>query len=69
MNISDPPQPPFLLIAKMFLVGREESLMMHKESPPAKNSFLEDLDRLDVSLFSQIKIFKRTVVSVMHILT
>ncbi|XP_056255645.1 protein misato homolog 1 isoform X1 [Seriola aureovittata] len=26
---------------------REGSLMMHKESPPAKNSFLEDLDKLD----------------------
>ncbi|GAA6233230.1 protein misato homolog 1 isoform X1 [Lates japonicus] len=25
----------------------EGSLMMHKESPPAKNSFLEDLDKLD----------------------
>lgn len=24
--------------------------MMHKESPPAKNSFLEDLDKLDVSI-------------------
>lgn len=23
--------------------------MMHKESPPAKNSFLEDLDKLEVS--------------------
>lgn len=40
--------------------------MMHKESPPAKNSFLDDLDRLDVSLFSQIKTFKRTVMSVTH---
>lgn len=29
--------------------GREGSLMMHEESPPAKNSFLEDLDKLDVS--------------------
>lgn len=25
----------------------EDSLMMHKESPPSKNSFLEDLDKLD----------------------
>uniref|UniRef100_A0A3Q0SMA0 Protein misato homolog 1 n=1 Tax=Amphilophus citrinellus TaxID=61819 RepID=A0A3Q0SMA0_AMPCI len=25
----------------------EGSIMMHKESPPAKNSFLEDLDKLD----------------------
>lgn len=40
--------------------------MMHKESPPAKNSFLEDLDRLDVSLFPQIKTFKGTVMSVTH---
>lgn len=24
--------------------------MMHKESPPQKNSFLEDLDRMDVSV-------------------
>ena len=24
--------------------------MMHKESPPAKNPFLEDLDTLDVSV-------------------
>ncbi|XP_039977266.1 protein misato homolog 1 isoform X2 [Xiphias gladius] len=28
-------------------VSWEGSLMMHKESPPAKNSFLEDLDKLD----------------------
>lgn len=27
--------------------------MMHKESPPAKNSFLEDLDKLDVSIYSR----------------
>lgn len=40
--------------------------MMHKESPPAKNSFLEDLDRLDVRFFSQIKAFKRTAMSVTH---
>lgn len=25
--------------------------MMHKESPLAKNSFLEDLDKLDVSIY------------------
>lgn len=25
--------------------------MTHKESPPVKNSFLEDLDKLDVSVF------------------
>lgn len=24
--------------------------MMHEESPPAKNPFLEDLDKLDVSV-------------------
>lgn len=24
--------------------------MIHEESPPAKNPFLEDLDRLDVSI-------------------
>lgn len=24
--------------------------MMHQESPPAKNLFLEDLDKLDVSI-------------------
>lgn len=29
--------------------------MMHEESPPAKNSFLEDLDKLDVSIKSEIK--------------
>ncbi|KAM6899456.1 protein misato homolog 1 [Xenentodon cancila] len=28
-------------------VSWEGSLVMHKESPPAKNSFLEDLDKLD----------------------
>lgn len=26
---------------------------MHEESPPAKNSFLEDLDKLDVSISSR----------------
>lgn len=29
--------------------------MMHKESPPSKNSFLEDLDKLDVSFHRKIK--------------
>ena len=28
---------------------RDGSLLMHKESPPSKNPFLEDLDKLDVS--------------------
>lgn len=27
--------------------------MMHEESPPAKNSFLEDLDKLDVRISSR----------------
>lgn len=39
----------------MCFFDREDSLMMHKESPPSKNSFLEDLDKLDVSFHSQIK--------------
>lgn len=29
--------------------------MMHKESPPEKNSFLEDLDKLDVSIYDRVK--------------
>lgn len=37
---------------KMCCVDREDSLMMHKESPPSKNCFLEDLDKLDVSFHS-----------------
>lgn len=39
----------------MCCVDRQDSLMMHKESPPSKNSFLEDLDKLDVSFHSQIE--------------
>uniref|UniRef100_A0A3Q3WS48 Protein misato homolog 1 n=1 Tax=Mola mola TaxID=94237 RepID=A0A3Q3WS48_MOLML len=39
----------FCLTYKCAPSGREGSLMMHKESPPAKNFFLEDLDKLDVS--------------------
>lgn len=35
----------------MCFLGRQDSLMMHQESPPSKNSFLEDLDKLDVSCF------------------
>uniref|UniRef100_A0A3B5AN75 Protein misato homolog 1 n=1 Tax=Stegastes partitus TaxID=144197 RepID=A0A3B5AN75_9TELE len=31
------------------LQNLDGSLLMHKESPPAKNSFLEDLDKLDVT--------------------
>lgn len=27
--------------------------MMHKESPPEKNTFLEDLDKLDVSIYGE----------------
>lgn len=30
---------------------REGNLMMHKESPSEKNSFLQDLDKLDVSIY------------------
>lgn len=41
----------FCLTYKCAPSGREGSLMMHKESPPAKNFFLEDLDKLDVSVF------------------
>lgn len=37
------------LLDKSVSSDREGSLMMHKESPPAKNSFLEDLDKLEVS--------------------
>lgn len=29
--------------------------MMHEESPPSKNSFLEDLDKLDVSFTPKLK--------------
>lgn len=29
--------------------------MMHQERPPEKNSFLEDLDKLDVSFQCEIK--------------
>lgn len=35
--------------------GRGGSLTMHKESPPVKNPFLEDLDKLDVSIYGRNK--------------
>lgn len=41
----------FFLTYKCAPSDREGSLMTHKESPPVKNSFLEDLDKLDVSVF------------------
>lgn len=44
--------PSFLFVMKVqkhVFSDRDGSLMTHKESPPAKNSFLEDLDKLEVS--------------------
>lgn len=32
------------------VVVREGSVAMHRQSPPQKNSFLEDLEKLDVSV-------------------
>lgn len=41
--------------------------MMHKESPPEKNSFLEDLDKLDVSIYGGNKTGKQLSGNILHI--
>lgn len=40
----------FLIKGVITPSDRDGSLMMHKESPPDKNPFLDDLDKLDVSI-------------------
>lgn len=40
------------MILKYALTGREGNVITHAESPSTKNPFLQDLDRLDVSIHS-----------------